>query len=270
MGRGPIRVLFCGCDGLFSALVLRRLLVCDGVEVVGVVRSTRLLRPGYGFLRGAWHQVRQSGIIYALYLWMVTSGVEVLSRCSLRRLVRSHGIPILATRNLNDSIGLAFVARAQPDVLISAFFNQRIGDEVLGLPGMGGLNIHPSLLPEFRGVDPVFFARLRGAPEMGVTVHRLERRLDMGRILVQQPLEIPAADSVFRTTARLFAVGGHLLAAALVNPLSRQAGYPQPESGSYDSWPSADQVRLLLRRGGALVRLRDLSWVWALDEEGGA
>ncbi len=238
--------------------------------MVGVVLSTRLLKPGYGFLRGAWHHIRQSGLAYALYLWVATTWTEAMPRCSLRRLVRRHTIPILATRNLNDATGLAFVAAARPDVLISAFFNQHIGEDLLRLPSVAGVNVHPSLLPAFRGVDPVFFARLRGAPQLGVTVHHLDRDLDAGRILVQQPLVVPVAESVLRTTARLFALGAHLLTAELTPSLTRQSGAPQRGSGGYDSWPTASQVIEVRRRGIAMFRLSDLTWAWRLGADDGA
>lgn len=267
--RPPVRVLFCGCEGLFSAQVLGQLLTCREIKVVGVVRSTRLLRARYGFLRGAWGHIRQSGVAYAFYLWVATSWTEVLSRCSLGCLVRRYDIPMLATRDVNDAAGLAFVAAARPHVLISAFFNQRFGDDLLRLPWMAAINVHPSLLPEFKGVDPVFYARLRDASRLGVTVHHLERDLDAGRILAQQALEVLPAESVFRTTARLFALGGRLLRTQIAVPLSRQSGSPQPGSGSYDSWPRAAQVALLRRRGVALFRLRDLLWVRRLVADDG-
>jgi len=268
--RPPVRVLFCGCEGLYSASVLRQLLACGDVEVVGVVLSTRLLKAHYGFLRGAWHHMRQSGLAYALYLWVATTWTEALSGCAMRCLIRRRTIPSLATRNINDATGLAFVAAASPDVLISAFFNQRIGDDLLQVPSIAAMNVHPSLLPEFKGVDPVFYARLQGAPRLGVTVHHLERDLDAGRILVQQGMAVSAGESVFRTTARLFALGGCLLASRLALPLTRQSGSPQPGQGSYDSWPSVAEVARLRRRGIALVRACDLAWARRLGAGQGA
>lgn len=263
-------MLFCGCGGLYSASVLRQLLACRDIEVVGVVLSTRLLKARYGFLRGAWHHVRQSGLAYGLYLWVATTWTEALSGCAMRCLIRRRTIPSLATRNINDAVGLAFVAAARPDVLISAFFNQRVGDDLLRVPSIAAINIHPSLLPEFKGVDPVFYARLKGAPRLGVTVHHLEKDLDAGRILVQQSMTVSAGESVFRTTARLFALGGCLLASRLALPLTRQSGSPQPAYGSYDSWPSAAEVVRLRRHGIALVRPSDLVWARRLGAGDGA
>ena len=175
----------------------------------------------------------------------------------------------MATRNINDATGLTFAA-VRPDVLVSAFFNQRIGEDLLRLPSIAAVNVHTSLLPDYKGVDPVFFARLNGAPRLGVTVRHLERDLDAGRVLVQQTLTVSAGESVLRTTARLFALGGCLLASRLALPLTRQSGAVQSGCGHYDSWPSAAEVARLRGRGIALVRACDLAWARRLGAGDGA
>jgi methionyl-tRNA formyltransferase len=257
------RVVLCGCDGLFSGLALAQLVAHPGIEIVGVVRSTRILNRRYGLLRGAWHQIRRSGFAYAAYLWSATTCAELLIPCSLGRLTRRYGIPVLATRDINSAAALAFVRDSDPDVLVSAFFNQRIGPAVLAVPRTLALNIHPSLLPAFRGVDPVFFVRLRGAQGLGVTLHMLDAEFDTGDILLQAMLTAPATDSVLRTTARLFFLGGQLLAPLITEPQGQvPAAHAQPESGSYDSWPTPQEVRGLRQTGVALLHATDLSWAW--------
>jgi methionyl-tRNA formyltransferase len=68
-------------------------------------------------------------------------------------------------------------------------FNQRLNAAALALPTRGCLNIHPSLLPEAKGgVDPVFQAILRGAPQLGVTAHFMSLELDAGRIVAQRSI----------------------------------------------------------------------------------
>jgi methionyl-tRNA formyltransferase len=186
----------------------------------------------------------------------------------VRRLSRRHGIPVHSTRNVNDAAGMAFVSAAQPDVLVCAFFNQRVDAALRALPRAAAVNIHPSLLPDFKGVDPVFFARLSRAPALGVTVHHLSEVFDAGHILIQQALSIPVTESLFRTTARLFARGGRLLAELLADGAYVPAGRPQTESGRYDSWPNASQVRQLRRQGVALLRMADLAWVRRADADG--
>lgn len=258
----PLRVVLCGCDGAFTGLVLRQILADPGLCVTGVVRSTRILDPHWGPLRGAWHQVRRSGLRYALYLWFATTGTAGLARLSLRCLVRPQGVPLHATRDINDAAATAFVAAARPDILLSAFFNQRIGERVRALSAVAAVNIHPSPLPDFKGVDPVFHASLARSDRFGVTLHAMTERLDTGPILAQCHIDRDPTESLFRTTARLFSIGAQQFCAACADGTIRGPGRPQPGSGRYDSWPDPAQTRALRHNGGRLIRAMDLSWAW--------
>ena len=169
------------------------------------------------------------------------------------------GLPGLTTRNINDAEGLRFLAACSPDLLVSAFFNQRLHATALALPARGCLNIHPSLLPEAKGVDPVFQALLHGALEVGVTVHFMSAGFDEGRIVAQRSLERRTDSSVFATTALLFREGAELLAAAIGSIAGGATGTPQNGAGSYQSWPTRQEVRMLRARGGALLRFSDLA-----------
>jgi methionyl-tRNA formyltransferase len=167
-------------------------------------------------------------------------------------------LSVLTTRNLNDAEGLRFLAGCAPDLLVSAFFNQRLNAATLALPARGCLNIHPSLLPEAKGVDPVFQAILRGAPQLGVTVHFMSPELDAGRIVAQRSIERGSAWSVFEATAVLFREGAELLAAAIGPVEGGAMGSPQSGAGSYESWPTRQELRNFRARGGALLRIADL------------
>jgi methionyl-tRNA formyltransferase len=258
-----MRTVLCTCGGLYGALVLRRLRACDRLEICAVVRSTRVLDPRFGFLRGAVAQVRRSGIAYALYLWCTTTLADWL--CVLGGVgavpTRSAtpGPCVLATRDINDAEGMRFVAACAPDLLVSAFFNQRLYTPILALPRRGCLNIHPSLLPEAKGVDPVFQSLLHGDPPLGVTVHFMSPELDAGRIVAQRSFEGHATTSVFSTTALLFREGAELLAAAIESIARGATGTPQSGAGSYQSWPTRRELRTLRARGSALLRFADLA-----------
>jgi methionyl-tRNA formyltransferase len=193
-------------------------------------------------------------------LWCATTLADWLCALGAGAVpIRSDAqIPVLTTRNLNDAEGLRFLAECAPDILVSAFFNQRVGAAVLALPARGCLNIHPSLLPEAKGVDPVFQTILRGTPQLGVTVHFMTPELDAGRILGQRSFEKRSEWSVFEATAMLFREGAELLVAA-IGPVERgAAGSPQSGAGSYQSWPTRQELRNFRARGCALLRLADL------------
>jgi methionyl-tRNA formyltransferase len=257
-----LRTVLCTRGGLYGALVLRRLRACDRLDICAVIRSTRVLDTQVGFLGGALAHVRRSGLAYALYLWCATTLADWL--CAFAGIERvpvrsaSPGLAVYTTRNLNDADGLRFLAACEPDLLISAFFNQRLHAAALALPKSGCLNLHPSLLPAAKGVDPVFQAMLHGSPPLGVTVHFMAPDLDAGPIVAQRAFEPRTVSSVFATTAFLFREGAELLAAA-IDPIARGAtGTAQRGAGSYQSWPTRAELRAFRTRGGALLRFADL------------
>lgn len=238
-----MRVVLCTSGGLPGRAVFEKFQTHEAINLVGLVLSRRILSARYGFLRGAWQQYRRSGLRYTVYLG-----------CALLKSLSRPGVPTLATRDVNDDAGQDFIAKLAPDLLVTAFFNQRIG-EPLRAAARAAVNIHPSLLPSFKGVDPVFYAKLRGAP-LGVTVHRISPELDSGDIIAQQRVSELLGESVLAGTVRLYTFGAQLLIDSLgkiKNPATSQR-----HVGNYDSWPERGDVAALRRKGVKLVRLKDL------------
>jgi methionyl-tRNA formyltransferase len=225
-----VRVVLCTSGGRPGAAVLARLRAGKDLEVAGVVLSTRI---------DAWQHLCRSGLRYALYL-----ASYFLRSPPLR------GSPVFATRDVNSAMARAFIAQCKPDLMLSAFFNQRIGAD------LAGYNLHPSLLPELRGVDPVFYARLRGRP-LGVTLHRLAPELDAGAIVAQRAAPTLAEESVAAATLRLYALGAALFVDSL-DALAAGGGTAQAGAGSYDSWPDRGAVAALRAKGVRLTSWRDL------------
>lgn len=222
--------------------MLARLLGSPRVTVAAIVLSTRVFHPRYGFLRGAWAHTRASGLRYALYL----------ARAAAPPL-RAPGIPLIRSRDLNGGEVLAKLRESAPDLLLSAFFNQRIGEAAVAAARLGALNIHPSLLPERKGVDPVFYARLHGDASLGVSVHRVSPQLDAGNLLAQRAFPVVPGESVLEATSRLYGEGAALLLDALDAIEAGAPGTPQSGAGSYQSWPAPPQVAALGRRGVRLL-----------------
>jgi hypothetical protein len=265
----PARVLLCTSGGLYGALVMRRLLDNPAIELVGLVRSTRVLAAGQGWLPGVRALLRRSGPRYLAYLGIATTVADALGHWSplaaVGRAAARPGLPLLSTGDLNAGAGPAFITRQRPDILLSAFFNQRIGEAVCAIPRHGAVNIHPSLLPDFRGVDPVFHARLQGAATLGVSLHRISPEFDAGSLLAQSAVAPDPEASLLRMTAELFDRGAALLADSLPALLQGDPGRPQPPGGGYDSWPAPAQVDDYLRAGHRLLRPGDLRLLWSGD-----
>ncbi|GGO79490.1 hypothetical protein GCM10011348_13880 [Marinobacterium nitratireducens] len=238
-----MRVVLCSHSSLYSSRVLEALLAAPGVELVGIVNSTRVLTARGAPAQDIARLLRRSGLRYALHLWLATSAYELLApRRRLQARARTLGVPVLDTPDINAAEGLDFVRELAPDLCLSAYFNQIVRPPLLGLPRLGCINIHPSLLPHNRGVDPLFYARLRGETEGGVTVHRLDAELDTGPILRQRTCELDHGESLMAGYDRLFRLGAELAVEAIAELEAGATGRAQQGEGNYDGWPGREDT----------------------------
>ena len=236
------RVIFCTYPSAYSDLVLNELLAAEDIKLVGVVSSTRILNKTDSHLRASIRQIQLSGLRYAAYLFAVTDLYRflrwVFRKSSFTQQLRAKNIPCLATNDINAAESVAFLIGLQPDLLLSAHFNQLLKPEVLSLPKLACLNIHPSLLPAFKGVDPAFYALLRQARETGATVHLQDEQFDHGAILEQSKLSIRPQDTLFSLNLKLFKLGAMSAVKQIRELTADTQGSAQATAGRYDSWPN--------------------------------
>jgi methionyl-tRNA formyltransferase len=123
------------------------------------------------------------------------------------------GLEVLKTGNVNEEAVLARIRAAQPEVAAVCAFGQLIREPLLSELLM--LNVHPSLLPRWRGAAPIERAIMAGDKETGVSVMRVTAGLDSGPVALQQRLAIEPTDDFGSLSARLADVGAELLLGAL-------------------------------------------------------
>jgi len=121
------------------------------------------------------------------------------------------GIPVAQPQRLSLEPELAALRSWQPELLVVVAYGLLLPPAVLGLPRLGCLNIHASLLPRWRGAAPVQRAILAGDRVTGVTIMRLDAGLDTGPILAQRSVDIAATDTSAGLLQRLAPVGAGLL-----------------------------------------------------------
>jgi methionyl-tRNA formyltransferase len=259
-----IRTVFCTSGGILGSIVLSRLIQDEGIEVVGIVRSCRVFDPKMSFPRGAIRFFMRCGIPYTIYLWFITTVAECVGIFlrsgygSTSAIAKHNDIPIFTTRDINQKTGHEYLSRLSPDLLISAYFDQKFGKELCDGQKYAAVNIHPSPLPLRKGVDPVFHALLQGDSKMGVTIHRISEKYDSGAIIAREELDADPKQSVLSTTAALLAIGSEMLLSSHALLLDCSASQTQQQMGTYDSWPSSKEVRQLYRGGGNLLCFKDL------------
>jgi methionyl-tRNA formyltransferase len=126
---------------------------------------------------------------------------------------RELGIDLLQVASVNEEEALATIDRRRPEALCVCEFGQLIKEPLLSRCLM--LNVHPSLLPRWRGATPIERALMEGDTETGVTIFRIEAGLDSGPIAVAAPEPVQPDDTAGTLSARLAPLAGTLLIEAL-------------------------------------------------------
>jgi methionyl-tRNA formyltransferase len=197
-----MRVLFWGTPE-FAAPPLRALLG-EGFEVVGVV--TQPDRP-QGRSRSA------------------------LVPSPIKQIAIEESIPVLQPERPRGDEFVQSLRALDPDISVVVAYGEILTREVIDLPRLGTLNIHASLLPEWRGAAPIQAAIRAGRTETGVTIMRMVVRLDAGPILLQVPTPIAHDETYGELQLRLSELGALALIEALsLLDIGEIAERPQDES----------------------------------------
>jgi methionyl-tRNA formyltransferase len=120
-------------------------------------------------------------------------------------------LPVHQTASLRSARVQEELASRQPDVIVVAAYGRLLPSRVLDLPHRGCLNLHPSLLPRYRGPSPVITTILEGDPITGVTLMQLDEGMDTGPIIAQREHPVAPDDTAETLTRSLFKLGADLL-----------------------------------------------------------
>lgn len=156
------------------------------------------------------------------------------------------GLPVWQPPSLRDPEAVARLRDLAPEVMVAAAYGQILRQEVLDIPPRGVVNVHPSLLPRWRGASPVPAAILAGDSYTGVTIILMDAGMDSGPILAQREIPIGPNDTAGSLTEALAEAGASLLSETLPRWLAGQI-QPRPQDEA-----TATTCPLLRKEDGAL------------------
>ena len=146
----------------------------------------------------------------------------------VKRAAEERGLPVLQPSSWRGEEAVGRVAALAPEALVVAAYGRILPPALLRVPPLGALNVHPSLLPRYRGPAPVAAAVLAGDRTTGVSVMLIDEGMDTGPVLAQVEEPIDPEDTTETLTERLFRRGASLLAAT-IGPWARGEVQPQPQ-----------------------------------------
>ena len=164
----------------------------------------------------------------------------------VKRFAEERGLPVFQPASLKREGVRQELSALSPNVIVVAAYGRIIPPDILGLPPLGCVNVHPSLLPRYRGPSPVATAVLNGDAVTGVTIMKLDEGMDTGPILAARETRIEPDEMADALTARLFEQGASLLVETL----------PMWATGKIEARPQdsdrATTTRLLSKEDGEI------------------
>jgi len=178
---------------------------------------------------------------------LMTNGRLLNKKRSIRALTRKYNIPLERIQNVNNKSFIDYLKTLELDLIVSFSAPSIFKEELLNIPKEGCINLHCSYLPQYSGILPSFWVLYYDEKETGVTVHYMDNKIDNGKILAQQKVEISPSTSWLDLIIKTKRIGGELMIDVLSNLESYVSQIKRNEVNHdfYHSWPTPKQFKEL-------------------------
>ena len=168
------------------------------------------------------------------------------SSSPVKKFALSRGLKVYQPPSLRRGGASEAIAGLNPDLIVLAAYGILLPKSILDLPSNGALNVHPSLLPKYRGATPIIWPILQGDTETGVTIFLMDVGMDSGPILSQKSVPLHGGETTGSLTGLLAEVGANLLVEAVPKWLDGEiVATPQDDA-------KASVTRLLKKEDGLI------------------
>jgi len=137
-----------------------------------------------------------------------------ITQSAVKKYAVEHNLPVLQPEKLKEEKFLHELKSLQADIQVIVAFRM-LPEVVWNMPPMGSINLHGSLLPQYRGAAPINWAIINGEKETGVTTFRLQHQIDTGNILMQQSFPVTETDTAGTVHDKMKIIGANLLTKTL-------------------------------------------------------
>lgn len=261
-----MRVVFCMSDYVLHNRILSDYLAARPDDHVALIKVPLVLK-GRSRAESARRIVPRLSrrfligkLVEFCVLLAVTLVPKILRRGAvfrrLRRIARLAGLPFLRTADIMAPDTLAFLRAQDPDVVVT-MVHQIVKRPLIEIPRCGVVNLHPGVLPDFRGIQPYFWELSEGAARAGATLHLIEdETIDTGGMLAEASYATWPGLSVqlnyyltSQVTAQLLPRCLEELVAGRLRPQAQDPG-----AGAYYRWPDSAAYDRLEQRGHRLLK----------------
>ncbi len=156
---------------------------------------------------------------------------RVVDEPPVKKAALKLNLNVIQPENLKSTEEITRLAELKPDVIVVAAYGQILRQTVLDIPPFGCINIHPSLLPVYRGMSPIPSAILNGDEFTGVSIMLLDKGVDTGPILERAQIPVATQDDTGLLMEKLSRLGAQLLLDALPRWFNKELT-PQPQNNA--------------------------------------
>ena len=235
--------------------------VCNILEVVEVnCKSSLDNKLGdyyrwFGFFQCAKMGVKTVSFELLKYLDRIFKHRINNGFCSVRDVAASVGVPHRVITDSNEKEFVQHIRELAPDLIISYSAPQIIKEELLLIPKYGVINVHGSLLPDYRGCLPSFWYLYNDEKIGGATVHYMSAKIDDGAIIEQESVDISDCCTMFQLMKKTKELGGELMVKAIQDIANNEVKtrVNEVEKGRYFTWPTVEQAKEFIARGHRLI-----------------
>ena len=266
-----MRIALLTLEALAASRAVRRFIAADSGRIALVGLSDPFRPEAGGALGQTFRRLRQSGPRIIPYLFLNFSLPRIagavlprapngdVDRTPIAELCRRLSIPTTDVRDVNGAAFRDRLAESGADLILTFHFDQILRAETIASAPLGGINVHPGLLPKHRGPVPTIHALIDEPIELGVSIHRLVPRIDAGGLLAQTTMPYRAGTTALEAAARLHEAALPLLEPVLAEIASGRSVERPLATLPYRGFPTPAEFRRLARTGRSAAGWGDVA-----------
>ena len=235
--------------------------VCNMLEIVEVDSKYSLDNQiGNYFKWFGFFQCAKMGVVTIAretlkYLDRLSGYRLARGHCSVKDVAKANKIPHRVITKSNDPEYVQHIIDLNVDLIISYSAPQIIKEELLNTPKYGVINVHGSLLPDFRGCLPSFWYLYCDEKTGGATVHYMSAKIDDGDIIEQDSVDLSDCKTMFQEMKKTKLLGGELMVKAIQEIEAGTVNIRKNDTtqGRYFTWPTVEQTKEFRAKGKRLI-----------------
>jgi len=264
MERKINKIVIFTLDSLYSNILLDKLIKEFEDKIVLICLSRRFGGKYGSFFYQLKKNLKKSGlhfvnyitfylILYKFFIYVAAFINRVLFRekkiHSINQLANKYNISTIKTYDINSSEVVEIIKKYEPDLIITSYFDQVVGKEVINIPKVAALNIHFAWLPDYRGPFPAIFAVLNGEKKFGATIHYMDETLDTGPIIIREWVDIKPSKSILDIDCQVLERAGDMAINAIkIVSKGNIEAIEHKDKGKYYSYPKRCHIKELRKK----------------------